>query len=353
MRELREMRPAAGPVAVATIAAKNYLSFARVVAQSFQRHHPDVPFFVALSDEPQGCFDPLGEPFPVLQLQDLPVPELHRFRFHYDRKQVAVAAKPYLLEHLLDRGFSTVVFLDADMLVLEPLDSLLDTAARHSVTLVPHLTTPLTGPDRAARELNILQCGVFNGGCLAVHRSSATSAFLAWWQSRVFAHSVDDMAAGLFLDQHWLNLAPIYFADVGILRDPGYNVGHWTMPERAIRMVDGRAFVGTVPCRLLHFSGFDPEHPNRVTRYSERLTMNDLGDASQLFMRYTELLESAGHREVRNFPYAWSHFDNGELISAEARRVYRELGNANRRFGDAVETAPAGSFYRWYRRRGR
>jgi hypothetical protein len=353
MDERPESHRAVGPIAVATIAAKNYLSFARVLAQSFGSHHPDVPFFVALSDELEGRFNPLAEPFRALRLQDLPVPELHRFRFHYDRKQVAVASKPYLLQHLLDRGFRTAVFLDADMLVLEPMDSLLETAAQHSITLVPHLTMPLTGPDRAARELNILQCGVFNGGCLAVTRSAESSAFLAWWQARVFAHSVNDMAAGLYFDQHWLNFAPLYCDDVGILRDPGYNVAHWTMPERAVRMVDGRAFAGSVPCRLFHFSGFDPAHPNRVTRHSARLTMNDLGDTPQLFIRYTALLESAGHREVRDWPYAWSHFDNGEPISVEARRAYRELGDANRRFGDPIETATAGSFHRWYQRHTR
>ena len=350
MREIRDTRGAGGPIAVATIVAKNCLSFARVLAQSFRQYHPNVPFFVALSDEPQGCFDPLAQPFRLLQLSDLPIPELHRFRFQYDRKQLAVAAKPYLLQHLLDRGFTGAVFLDADMLVLESIDSLLETATRHAITLVPHLTTPLTGPDRAARELNILQCGVFNGGCVAVSGSDAASAFLRWWQTRVFSHCVEDLEAGLYFDQHWLNFAPIYCEDVGILRDTGYNVAHWTMPERAIRMQEGRAFVGSVPCRLFHFSGFDPDRPERVTRYSTRLTMSDLGDASQLFARYTALLESAGYRDVRAWPYAWSHFDNGEPISAEARRAYREMGDATQRFGDPIETAPAGSFYRWYQR---
>jgi hypothetical protein len=353
MREPREMPPLAGPVAVATIAAKNYLSFARVAAGSCQRHHPDVPFFVALSDEPQGCFDPDGEPFHLLRLQDLPIPELHRFRFHYDRKQLAVAAKPYVLRHLLDRGYATVVFLDADTLVLEPIDSLFETAGRHAVTLVPHITAPLTGPDRAARELNNLQCGIFNGGCLAVHRSPAAMAFLDWWQARLFAHSLDDIPGGLYFDQHWLNWAPIFFDDVGIFRDQGYNVGHWNMPERAIRMVEGRALVGASHCRLFHFSGFEPDRPSRVTRYSMRLTLDDLGDASDLFTSYRALLDEAGYRETRRWPYAWSHFDNGETICDEARRRYRELGEANRRFGDPIETTPATSFYRWFQRHGR
>jgi hypothetical protein len=86
-------------VAVATIVAKNYLSFARVLGESFRRHHPGVPFYALLTDEVDGYFDPAAEPFSIVGLSDLRIPDLHRFRFHYARKEVAVAVKPYLLSH--------------------------------------------------------------------------------------------------------------------------------------------------------------------------------------------------------------------------------------------------------------
>jgi len=39
-----------------------------VLARSFKNHHPDVPFFLLLADEPQGCFDPEHEPFVLRRL---------------------------------------------------------------------------------------------------------------------------------------------------------------------------------------------------------------------------------------------------------------------------------------------
>ena len=53
-------------IAAATIAAKSFLPYARVVAASFREHHPGVPFFVLLADEVDGCFDPTAEPFELL-----------------------------------------------------------------------------------------------------------------------------------------------------------------------------------------------------------------------------------------------------------------------------------------------
>jgi len=73
-------------VAGATVAAKSSLSLARVLADSFRRYHPETPFFVLLSDEVDGHFDPASEPFQILRLADLGIPELARFRFHYTGK---------------------------------------------------------------------------------------------------------------------------------------------------------------------------------------------------------------------------------------------------------------------------
>jgi len=135
-----------GTGAVASIVAKNYLSFARVLGESLRRHNTDVPFHALLTDEVDGYFDAAGEPFSLVRLRDLGIPNLPRFRFHYDRKQVAVAAKPYLLSHLLDRGLHSAILLDPDMLVLGSLDSLAHHVSRHAVVLTPHTVARGCGP---------------------------------------------------------------------------------------------------------------------------------------------------------------------------------------------------------------
>lgn len=272
-------------VAVATIIAKNYLSYARVLARSFLQFHPEIPFFVLVIDEAAGYFDPALEPFPVLRL---PLSAARGGSV----EQVAAGAKPCLLQHLLDQGFSSALFLDPDILVLDDLQALLSQVQQHAVVLTPHLMAPLTGTDRVQRELNILQSGVYNGGLVGVSEGPSGRRFLTWWRDRLDAHCDHDIARGLYYDQRWLDLAVVFFDDVFIVRDPCYNVAHWNLPERDVSN-----------CRLMHFSGFDPDRPEVVTRHSSRLEMRSIGEAAPLFRRYAELLEGAGYHETRRWSF--------------------------------------------------
>ncbi|MDQ1592177.1 MAG: hypothetical protein QOG71_2804 [Pyrinomonadaceae bacterium] len=337
-------------VAVATIVAKNYLSFARVLAQSFRRQHPGVPFFVLLTDEVDDYFDPAAEPFQLLHPRELNINELPRLRFQYYRKQFAAAMKPYLLSHLLERGFGSAIFLDPDTLILSDLTALLTEARRHSVTLTPHLLAPLKGDGRAARELNLLQVGVYNGGFVGVSATPGARQFLTWWRRRVSRHCRFDIPQGMHYDQRWLDLAAVFFDGVHILRDPGCNVAYWNLPERDVRLHEHGVTVDGQPCRFFHFSGFDPGRPRGVTRYSERLTMDELGDTAELFRRYLSLVEAAGYHETKAWPYAYDCFDNGAGVTERARRIYRDMGDAVDQFGDPLETAPPHSYARWLRR---
>jgi hypothetical protein len=339
-------------VAVATVVAKNYLSFARVLAQSFLRHHPDIPLFVLLSDEVDGFFDVRAEPFRLLRLADLEIPEFDRVRFRCDRKQLAITSKSYLLSHLLDRGFGSAIFLDPDILILSDLEELFSQVSRHAIVLMPHLLAPLSGEGSVERELNILQSGVYNGGFVGISSGSTARAFLAWWRARVYAHCRHDVPRGVYYDQRWLDLAPVFFPGLHVFRDPSYNVAHWNLPERAISIGETSIAVDGRPCRFFHFSGFDPDNPFAVTRYSSRLNLSNVGPAAELFRRYRQLLEAAGYHETKAWPYAYGSFDNGVLVSDAARRAYRELGEAAGRFGDPFETASPGSFFHWLRRPG-
>jgi hypothetical protein len=321
--------------AVVTAAAGNYVPLARVMATSLRRHHPDVPVLFALSDEP-GRLLPADEPFELLRVDLLSRSVRRRLLFAYDRREAAIALKPYALEAALDLGFEAVLYVDVDVLVLGGISDLLAAARRAAVTLVPHLLEPLDGPDRAERELNILQSGAFNGGVIGVRDSSEGRAFLAWWQKRVSMDCRHATAEGLHYDQRWLDLVPSYFEDVQVFDDPTINVAHWNLPERDL-----------ATSRLFHFSGYDPDRPDVLTHYSDRLSFADVPQAVPLFARYRNAVLAAGWREERDRPYAYGQFDNGVPITPAAREAYRRLGDAAERFGDPFATGASASFYAW------
>jgi len=258
-------------IAATTIVSRSLIAYARVLEESFARFHPEIPFFVQFAEN------------------DFPL------RDDYDEQERSYASTPYVLAQLLDQGFDAVAFFKQESLVTGDLTPILQLLERHSIVLVPHILEPLT----AERELNILQSGVYNVGFLGISNTPTARAFLAWWQDRCREHCLHDVPNGMHFEQRWLDLVPSYFEDHVIVRDESFNIGHWNLPERA-----------HVAPRYVRFSGFDPAHPDAVTKYSTRLSMKDIGPLAELFRWYVRRVfqpvpvpgrvrEPALHRAIR------------------------------------------------------
>jgi hypothetical protein len=335
------------PVVAATIVSKRHLALARVIATSFREHHPDIPFFVLLADQLDNCFDPQQEAFELLVIDDLGHESLLPWCFRYGQLPLSYALTPHLLEYLLDRGFEQVIFIKQESLVLGRLTALLDCLPHCSIALTPHLLKPLQGAKRERRELDILLAGTFNGGLIGVRSTATTHAALAWWRSRLEYQCLHAVERGMHYEQRWLDLLPVLFDEVQSVRHPGANVGHWHLPERRIHLQQGQVFADGQACQLFRFSGFETDHPQRATRYYERLQIAEMGVAGQVFSRYHQLLQEAGNEQCRQWPYAWDHFDNGVRIPDMARMLYRQLGSAVNAFGDPFSSNAEHSFLAW------
>ncbi|MBC8078374.1 MAG: hypothetical protein H7Y32_20010 [Chloroflexales bacterium] len=330
-----------------TIVAKRYLAFARVLAQSFQQFHPGIPFFVLLADQPEGCFDPRNEPFHLLTLADLALPGAERLCFRYQQQELSYALTPFLLRYLLDQGFDAAAFFKQESLVLDSLAPILALLDRRAIVLTPHLLAPLSAGDVVRRELNILLSGLYNDGFIGVASQPEARRFLNWWQDRLAEHCRHAVSEGMHYEQRWLDLVPGYFDSVHIVRDPGFNIGHWNLPERQLLFDGERAQIDGQACRFMRFSGFDPDQPQALTRYNAHLSLASIGPATALVTRYHTLLEAAGYQETSAWPYAYGRFDNGVPIPDAARRLYARLGAQHDAFGDPFDSAGRTSFFAW------
>jgi len=103
---------------------------------------------------------------------------------------------------------------------------------------------------------------------------------------------------------------------------------------------------------FFHFSGIDPEDLEPVSRHQTRFRLAELGEGTgRLFRDYRELVLANGYRETRRWPYAFGMFSNGIQITDSARRLYWELGDEARRFGNPFQAEGPDSFFGWLRRR--
>lgn len=339
--------------AAITIAPKSEISLARATAVSFQAQNPDVPIFLLLTDEFEGLIEVGQEPFSeIFTLDQLHIDQLERFRFHYDRQELSYAATPYAIEHVLNQGFKAVLFLKRETMVLDSVLSEFEAMRGCSLALTAHFLKPPSCEDPIQWELNVLCAGVFNGGVVFVGSDETSRSFLSWWKQRTFYNCLRQIEDGLHFEQRWLDLAPSLVPGTRIIRDPGINVGHWNLEDRELEIQDGKLTAQGVPCRIFRFSGYEPEFPGRTSKYHPDQLVDATEARSWVFERYRNLLLEMGYHETKDWSYAYDRFDNGSVVNAGHRSLYRLQGEQARRFGDPLKTAGEQSFWKWMQTRG-
>jgi hypothetical protein len=331
-------------VDLCTIVARNYLPYARVLADSFLDHHPGATCHVLVLD---GA-PPPGAPANVRYWTPgtVGIPDLPELAAGYEITELATAVKPGFLARLLAEA-QDLVYLDPDIRIYAPLTTVAEQLERAPIVLNPHLSQPL--PDDGGRpdDQDILLAGAYNLGFLAVRRGAETDRLLAWWSRHLKDACRIDIPAGLFVDQRWIDLVPGLF-DVAILRDPGCNVAYWNLPHRVLRRDPGRVLVDGEPLRFFHFSGFDRTRPDRLSRHQTRDLVTRDPVLAELLRAYAAEVGAvaAAIPEQAAAPYGFARLPNGMALTYVVRAGYRRWRREGAR--EDVWSAPgAEALARW------
>jgi len=332
-----------------TVISKNYVSHARILAESFKKHHPGGRFFVLLCDRNDGHVDPAEEPFEMVEVETIGIPDFRSMAFRYNVIELDTAVKPFFFRWLFDHfDIQKLVFFDPDILVTKRLDDLSRELDSCAIALVPHMTTPVDDGKTPSEQM-ILQAGIYNLGFLGMRRSKAVDDMLAWWQDRLAKYCYIRVEEGLFVDQKWMDMVPGYFPNVSILREPGYDVAYWNLHERTLEKVNGEWTANGKPLFFYHFSGYNPLLPEKVSKHQTRILFERRPDIAQIFEEYRGLQLKADYEKTSKWPYAYDVFDNGEPLDRETRRLY-DVYYKSSNFCDPFIVAGPESFHAWMKK---
>ncbi|MEE4193150.1 MAG: hypothetical protein V2I66_16345, partial [Halieaceae bacterium] len=252
-----------------TIVSRNYLHYARTLMNSVEEFAPEAERVVGLCDA-RGDFDFSGENFSLLEMRDLPIPEIDKFIFRYTILELNTAIKPYVISALFEQGYDKVIYFDPDIRIYRSLEPMLALLDEHQMLLTPHLTGPLDD-DKLPSELNILVSGSYNLGYIGLRNTPDMQRFAHWWEDKLYTDCVVDLERGLFVDQKWMDLAPGMYPGVHIERSPAWNVAYWNLKHRAVTRDAQEYRVNGEPLVFFHFSGFSGE-AKLLSKHQDRFT---------------------------------------------------------------------------------
>lgn len=255
-----------------TLCSNNYLAQAKTLGESVLEFYPKSNFVIGLVDYRDDSIDYSSfEGMKITGFDEIGYPEFDDMLTRYNVIEFNTSVKPFYIEYLW-RHYGEehrIVYLDPDILVYRPLDHVFSALELHSVVLTPMFTmvTEKTSFD----ELVALRHGMFNLGFIALKYSKESIKLVKWWKERLTSHCLIDKPRGIFVDQKWMDLAPLLFDEVFTLKHPGYNMAWWNFAERRLLKL-GDDYAVNDPSHLLyffHFSGFKPDSYSITGRSKE------------------------------------------------------------------------------------
>jgi hypothetical protein len=170
----------------------------------------------------------------VVTLDKLSINGLDKMRERYDSESLVPAAKPYFASYFLrSEGVENVIYFDPTVQVMGDLEVIIQALQTTEILLTPRITGKF-GKVIYGDEKLFLNTGMYDAGFWAIHKSGNTFRFLKWWQDRLIDRAHFDLCNGMNHEQLWLNYVPVFFENVAVNKNKGWNVGLQNLHERIL-----------------------------------------------------------------------------------------------------------------------
>lgn len=285
---------------IVTTCSANHLAQAKSLGDSLLQYNVGYKLMIGLADRLEGRVDSdYYSPHDLVEAHELGIPKFEQMCRSYDVFELNCALKVFFAAHALEKyKADKVIFLDSDMLVFNSLRFIEEELEKKSILLTPHIVTPYKKDGKRPFEREMLKNGIFNGGFFAVKNDEQGAAFLSWWKERMIDECYVDLKQGMFVDQKWLNLAPVFFPALRWLQHRGCNAAYWNLHERVISKTGDQYYINEEPLLFFHFSGYSIDSPNEISRHQDRISMNDNAAVKELFELYQSTLEKNKHSQM-------------------------------------------------------
>jgi hypothetical protein len=239
-----------------TIITADYLPFAKVLHASLQKNVPGTPLQVLVVEKNDFASSPDFVIHSADTVCTSPVAKgIYKKYAHTNTDHFRWALKPVFISYLFDMGFNKVIFADHDLFFVNNFSFLTDELETHNILLTPHWAD-LDPVKNETSLLTVLQGGLYNAGFIAANKKG--TEIINWWAEMCHYKTENKPELGLFVDQKYLDILPVKFSDVKVIKHQGCNLASWNIETCRREMKDGKLIIN---------QQFDPIfiHLNRET----------------------------------------------------------------------------------------
>jgi len=247
--------------AFCTIITQDYIHYALALRKSVLDTGADIDFYILVSDGNGKKSNDFQEKYPgafILSIDEVCNDGIGKAIYnkyhHTDMSAFRWSMKPVLINYLLQKkGLQKVIYSDADIYFYSDYNFLLEDLDNYHVLISPHWRS--SDPQKELSNFEILfTSGIYNGGFIAGNRNAVPA--MEWWARACEFICIKDPSRGMFGDQTHLNLLPVYFDHVGIVKHRGCNVANWNMVECSRTITANNAVIidDKYPVVFIHFT---------------------------------------------------------------------------------------------------
>lgn len=253
-----------------TIINADYAPFVVALYKSLYTYDTSVSLQVLVTDD--GSALKMLAAYPGIQLHTVKalssyglVHALYKKYAHVEPDYFRWALKPVFMCYLLENGYDSILYTDCDLFFFNAYSFLFDELDDAGILLTPHWRNadPLTDE---SSFYTLFTDGFFNAGFIGSSKKGFSA--LEWWANACHYKMGSSIASGIHDDQRYLDVLPVHFEFVKIIRHLGCNIGGWNRLVCQRVPVENSVLINNMyPVIFIHFNailmqeilkGYDP-----------------------------------------------------------------------------------------------
>lgn len=239
--------------ALCTISTESHLFKSYALLESVKQYS-QTDLFCLITDSPKIMEH---SEFHFNYLSDLNSDIAEKIKKKYTGDKLRWSLKPVYVKSLLEKGYERVIYVDNDVFFYSSPDFLFKKLASSSFLLTPHFYKTNPKKEQNWLEANF-RVGLYNAGFFGANKEA--SPILDWWANCCLYNVKKAFWRGLFDDQKYLDLIPVIFENVEVVRHRGCNFAGWNSDNVQLETNSERQLtINNDPLVFIHFAQLSVE----------------------------------------------------------------------------------------------